>query len=162
MKTMKTIAAVVLAATIPALSAPVAAQASGATPPPPGRMLPEPKTENGVTYLCGGIGIGEADRMRELAGKYDLMVTFAASNGAFLADVGVEIAHGGNTLVKAQCDAPIMLVDAPKPGSYRITARTDGNELVRTARVQDGKMGQLVTFTWPLRVVDKPNPAARN
>lgn len=158
---MKTIVSLFLAASCTALAFPVAAQepeamASAGTP------LPEQQTENGVKFICGGIGASEAERMKALAGQYDLMVTFAASNGAYLADVDVEIAHGKDTLVTARCGGPIMLVDLPKPGTYRITADTEGQKQVRTARIRDGDSGKRVSVTWPVRLVDSPSAAGRN
>ena len=156
---MKTIASLVLAASCAALLSPVAAQDPGAAA---GRPLPEPQTENGVKFLCGGIGMTEADRMKALSRDYDLMVTFAASNGAYLADIGVEISHGKDKLVTAKCGGPIMLVDVPKPGTYRITADTEGQQQVRTARVRDGEKGKRVSVTWPVRLVDSPGTAARD
>ncbi|MBZ2209764.1 hypothetical protein [Massilia soli] len=156
---MKTIASLVLAASCAALVIPVAAQDPGAAA---GRPLPEPKTENGVKYVCGGIGMTEAERMKALSREYDLMITFAASNGAYLADIGVEIAHGKDKLLTANCGGPIMLVDVPKAGTYRITADTEGQQQVRTARVRDGVTGKRVNVTWPVRLVDRPDTAARD
>ena len=157
---MNTIASLVLAASCAALLTPVAAQDPGGAAA--GRPLPEPQTENGVKYLCGGIGMTEAERMKTLSRDYDLMVTFAASNGAYLADIGVEISHGKDMLVTAQCGGPIMLVDVPKPGTYRITADTEGRQQVRTARVRNGEKGKRVSVTWPVRLVDNPGTAARD
>lgn len=157
---MKTIPSLVLAACCAALVVPVAAQNTGAAPA--GRPMPEPQTENGVKFVCGGIGMTEAERMKTLSSQYDLMITFAASNGAYLADIGVDISHGKDKLVSATCGGPIMLVDLPKPGTYRITAESEGQQQVRTARVRDGETGKRVSVTWPVRLVDSPSTAARD
>ncbi len=158
---MKTIVSLVLAASCALPAFQVAAQEPGAMTSP-GRPLPEQQTENGVKFICGGIGMTEAERMKALASQYDLMVTFAASNGAYLADIGVEIAHGKDTLVTAKCGGPIMLVDLPKAGTYRITADTEGQKQVRTARIRDGESGKRLSVTWPVRLVDNPSTGGRN
>ena len=53
-------------------------------------------------------------------------------------------------------------VDVPKPGTYRITAVTEGQQQVRTVRVRDGETGKRVIVTWPVRLVDSPGSAARD
>lgn len=115
----------------------------------------EPRTENGVTYLCGGIGQEEQVQMKQAASDYDLMMTFAASNGAYVADVEVDIADArGQSVLSANCDAPIMLVDFDKGGSYRVKAETAGRTLTRTARVNDRGQTQRLRLAWPTQVVD--------
>lgn len=127
-----------------------------------GRPLPQSKTQNGGKYMCGGIGIVEAARMKQIAPDYELMLTFAASNGAYLADIDVTIAKGsGEKLVAARCNGPIMLVDVPQAGTYRITAETEGHKVVRTARVKDGQKGKLLSLTWPAPLSDSASTALR-
>ncbi|OGB23594.1 MAG: hypothetical protein A3I66_24025 [Burkholderiales bacterium RIFCSPLOWO2_02_FULL_57_36] len=136
---------------------------TGAQKLPPGsdRPLPvpmtylEPKTENGVTYLCGGVGEDEVDAMKQAASGYDLMVTFAASNGAYLAGVDIDIADArGRSLLKTNCDAPIMLVDFDKPGNYRVRADANGHTLTRNAQVRSGGKVRTVAMAWPVKLVD--------
>lgn len=158
---MKTIVSLVLSTCCAAMASPVAAQEPGGVASA-GRPLPQLQTENGVKFMCGGIGMTEAGRMKALASQYDLMVTFAASNGAYLADIGVEIARGKDKLVTVKCGGPIMLVDVPKPGTYRITADTEGQQQVRTAHVREGEQGKRVRVTWPVRMVDGDGTAGRN
>lgn len=119
-------------------------------------MAIEPQTVNGVTYLCGGIGSEEANNMKSVASKYDLMMTFAASNGAYLADVNVNIVDPrGRPVLNVNCDAPIMLVEVPRSGRYRVIAETGGRTLTRTAMVSDaaGKT-ETLRMTWPVSTVD--------
>lgn len=126
------------------------------------RPLPQSQTENGVTYICGGIGMTEAARMKQIAPDYELMLTFAASNGAYLADIDVAIANdSGEKLVATRCNGPIMLVDVPQAGTYRITAETEGHKVVRTARVKDGQKGKRLSVTWPAPLVDSTSTAPR-
>ena len=158
---MKTLAAVLLSMSCTTLTLSVAAQepATGAAGV---RPLPQVHDENGVRYMCGGIGMMEAARMKQIAPDYELMLTFAASNGAYLADINVEIAKGtGETLVTAQCNGPIMLVDVPQAGRYRITAEAEGHKVARTARVRAGQAGKRLSLTWPTRLVDSAGVVQR-
>lgn len=132
---------------------------SGALPPDaatsPAIMQLEKKTDSGITYVCGGIGQSEQQEMKKMASKYDLMVTFAANNGAFLADVDVDIADTkGNQLLNVACDGPIMLVDLPEDGNYKIIAEAGGRTLTRNAEVRSGGGVDVVHMAWPVATVD--------
>lgn len=112
----------------------------------------KPQTQNGVTYMCGGIGEDESTYMRQTAARdYDLMMTFAEKSGNYVADVAVSIKDArGKTILETTCDGPILLVDLPKNGGYRIHAEASGQALDRTVLVKGGK-GQVrqLTFAWP-------------
>lgn len=119
----------------------------------------QPRTENGVTYVCGGIGETETQRITELAPQYDMKLTFAASTGPYLADVGVSVADArGNELLRTSC-GPIMLVNFDQAGSYRISAQVDGMERTRTVRVNEGDRLRSVVMTWPADRVIARSPA---
>ena len=115
----------------------------------------QPKTENGVTYLCGGVGLDEAQMIKSEARNYDLMLTFAARDGSYLADVNVEIADArGTPVLTTKCDAPILLVDLPKSGNYRIRSETEGRAVSRTAYVQNKKgHSKSLAVVWPQTAV---------
>jgi len=110
----------------------------------------QPKTENGISYLCGGIGLDESDYLKSEARSHGLLMTFAARDGSYLANVHVDIADNrGKPVLAVDCDAPMLLVDLPRPGSYKIKAQTGGTTLTRTASMQ-GKRGNRVVFVWPV------------
>lgn len=101
-------------------------------------------------HVCGGIGVGEQQRMKAEAASHDLMLTFATTSGAYLADVGVQIRDNrGKALVDVNCDGPIMLVDLPGPGTYRVTARSGGVARERSVSVARGRRPASATFVWP-------------
>jgi hypothetical protein len=111
----------------------------------------QPKTENGINYLCGGIGLDESDYMKSEARKHGLLMTFAARDGSYLANVHVDIADNrGKSVLAVDCDAPMLLVDLPRAGNYKIKAETAGTTLTRNASVQ-GKAGGRVVFVWPVQ-----------
>jgi|GEM_PF-3774878 len=105
---------------------------------PEAATRPEERTANGVTWKCGGVGEEEAAEFRRSARDYDMMLTFATREGLFLADVDVDIADSeGNSLVRATCAGPMMLVDFARGGTYKVRAESGGYSLDRTARVAD-------------------------
>jgi hypothetical protein len=120
-------------------------------PPPTPRSELVVQSRNGVSWLCGGVGNQEQDYMKSIASRYDMMLTFAARNGAYLADVGVSIVEdSGRVILQTQCDGPIMLVDLPHGGRYRVRAQADDYEVARTVQIQENQhQYRQVVMTWP-------------
>lgn len=119
----------------------------------------KPVVQGDVTYLCGGVGEEEEAFMKQQAKGYDLMLTFAARNGAYLADVNVDIADAkGNSVLQATCDAPIMLVDLPRSGNYRVNADAAGYSLQQTVKVSAAKKTRpsvaSASLVWPQQVAE--------
>lgn len=135
--------------------APVAASAM--PPPAPMRELAE-QSQNGVKWLCGGIGQREVAYMKEQARNYDVMLTFAQRNGAYLADIDVDLLNeSGRALLQTRCDGPIMLIDVPEQGAYRVRAETENHSISRSVSVRSGH-GQYrhMMMTWPSSVSRNP------
>lgn len=110
----------------------------------------QPQTENGVTYVCGGVGLDESTAMKQDAKNYDLMSTFAAQDGSYVADVKVEILDkGGKALVDTTCDGPMMLVKMPHAGSYRMRATINGHAQTKTTAVKSSHGASHLVFVWP-------------
>lgn len=127
----------------------------GSTPPPAPALMeqPAPQVMNGYRYLCGGVGANEASLMKGEARDHDLMLTFAARDGAYLADVDVHIADArGEHTLNVTCDGPIMLVDVPASGNYRIVARSGEQERSRTVIIRGAQHARSqtrsVTMVW--------------
>jgi len=109
----------------------------------------DPGTAGAARFVCGGVGQDEQQSMKAAAGRHDLMLTFAVSNGAYLADVDVEIRNGkGVVVLAATCSGPIMLVDLPAGGSWNVTARANGQVRQKTVSAGAGRHAQA-TFIWP-------------
>ena len=112
--------------------------------------LPQPKTENGITYLAGGIGHDEAVAMKAEAKDYPLSMVFSAGkHNAYLADVKVTIKdRAGKALLDTVAGGPLMLVKLPA-GKYALTAAMKGGKtLHRTVQVKAHGDRQVV-FHWP-------------
>jgi len=110
--------------------------------------LPQAKTENGITYLSGGVGKPEAAAMWREAREYPLSMIFsAAKDNEFLADVQVTIKNkAGKEMLSAVSDGPIMLVKLPA-GKYNVAVESHGKTLHRTVQVP-AKGDRQVSFHW--------------
>jgi hypothetical protein len=102
-----------------------------------------------ASFVCGGVGVDEQQSMKAAASQHDLMLTFAVSNGAYLADVDVQIKNSqGAVVLSARCGGPIMLVDLPSGGSWSVTASSNGEARQKTLSAGAGRHAQA-TFIWP-------------
>lgn len=64
----------------------------------------EPRKAGAAAYICGGVGNAEQEAIKSQAAEHDLMLTFAVSGGAYLADADVEIRDGrGAVVLAARC-----------------------------------------------------------
>lgn len=121
--------------------------------------MPQPKTASGINYMCGGVGSEETRYMKTAARDYNLMLTFAANSGNYVADVKVAIDDArGNPVLQITCDGPILLVDLPKKGTYRVHADASGHVLNRTVQVSAKGHARSAEFTWPPDVVGVESP----
>jgi type 1 fimbria pilin len=100
-----------------------------------------------AAFRCGGVGTEDQQRMKSEAAQHALMLTFATTGGAYLADVDVEIHRGGQVVLQGHCGGPIMLVDLAPAGSYEITATSQGRTQKKSVTL--GGKPASATFTWP-------------
>jgi len=77
-------------------------------------------------HRCGGIGSDESSAMRAQMKEHPLSLLFAASGGAYLADIDVAIQ--GPAAVQPlmfRANGPVCLIDLPA-GSYTVVATSGG------------------------------------
>jgi hypothetical protein len=111
------------------------------------RALLAAQTQNGITYVTGGIGEPEAAAMKAAAKNYDLVLTFAERRGDYLADVKVNIKDmKGDTLLDI-VSGPILLVNLPS-GKYTIQAEEYGKPVVKTVDVTS-RHHEMFVYAWP-------------
>lgn len=104
-------------------------------------------TATAAAFRCGGVGQEDQERMKADAARHDLMLTFATSTGAYLADVDVEISSGDKVVLQGRCNGPLMLVDLPADGSYQVRASVNGKDQRKAVSI-GGKPATAV-FVWP-------------
>lgn len=103
----------------------------------------------GIHYICGGVGESEEATIKALAPQHDLMLTFATKRGQYMADVDVKISNAsGRNVLSARCDAPIMLVDFPSGGKYRVHASSSGYDVAGQVTVPEHGHRAAV-LRWP-------------
>ncbi len=112
-------------------------------------VLPEVKTQNGITYLSGGIGSDQVTAMNAAAKDYALMLTCSVQDtGAYLADVKVSITDKAGTVVlETVTDGPILLVRL-SPGQYRVSADSNGAVVEKTVQIGASQPVKL-NLHWP-------------
>jgi hypothetical protein len=111
-------------------------------------MAAGPAAPGSASFKCGGIGDAEQRAFKEAAASHHALLTFATTSGAYVADVEVKVtAADGAVVVQGPCSGPLMLLDVPAPGKYRIDATSKGQ--LRTNTVTLGGKPARVGFTWP-------------
>ena len=110
--------------------------------------LIEPKVENGIRYITGGVGLEEREAMQEAfdSGDYNLKIVLATKNGPYLSLVPVRITDAtGKVMLETDQTGPWLYVNLPR-GKYKITATYNRMERTRTVSVNGGM--NMATFYW--------------
>ena len=108
---------------------------------------PKLRTENGVSYISGGVSDDEQHALEASGGHFNLKVTMALASGHFVSDVPVQIqdAHG-KTVLDVVPDGPLLFVELP-PGAYTVRCNLKGQPQEHKVSVGAGKQQQLAC-TW--------------
>jgi hypothetical protein len=115
----------------------------------------QPKEQNGVSYINGGVGTDEQNAMRALRADYNLQLTFATKQtGAYRSDVQVDIAEPrGSTVLSVANAGPMFFVKLPA-GTYRISASAEGKTFKRTVKL--GAAPKEMVLHWENDSPDDP------
>ncbi|VWC25677.1 carboxypeptidase regulatory-like domain protein [Burkholderia diffusa] len=104
--------------------------------------------DHGIAYITGGVGLDEVATLRGIASRYSMRAQFASVSGESLSGVLLIFRKMDGTLVfSATSDGPYIYAKMP-PGSYRVTATSEGVERKRTITVP-GRGGISIMLTWP-------------
>jgi hypothetical protein len=121
----------------------------------PALLAAQPKEQNGISYINGGVGQDEQNAMRALKADYNLQLTFATKQtGAYRSDVQLDIADtkGGSVLSVANA-GPMFFAKLPA-GTYRISAAAEGKTFKRTLKLGNG--AKEMTLHWENDSPDDP------
>ena len=81
---------------------------------------------DGVSYLSGGVGDEERDRILSIGKDFNLKLVLATRSGAYLSDVNIVIVDGrGQRRLDVKSDGPLFYAKLPA-GRYRIKAAANG------------------------------------
>ena len=96
------------------------------------------KTESGVEYASGGIGLAERRELHDHKSQFSLWVTAAAKgSGAYLSDVRLKITdvRDGRVVVDRTMDGPWFFAALP-PGRYEVQGSmlADGDDMTQAIK----------------------------
>ena len=121
----------------------------------PATVAAQPKEQNGVTYINGGVGTDEQNAMRALRADYNLQLTFATrKTGAYRTDVQLDIVDTRGASVLSVANAGPMFFARLPPGTYRISAAAEGKTFKRTVRL--GNAAKEMVLHWENDSPDDP------
>jgi hypothetical protein len=109
---------------------------------------PAPQTQNGITFLNGGIGKQQAQAMRDEAKTgYNLQLVFATEKtGQYKANVNVTITDAkGTKLVDAESVGPGFYAKLPV-GQYKISAEANGTLQHKSIDVTEHNLVRYVLY----------------
>jgi hypothetical protein len=109
--------------------------------------MPQVQQANGVSYVSGGIAGDSQQSMEQMAGDFNLHLTFAEADGSYLADIPLTIKDaGGNTVLETTSGGPLFYARL-EPGSYTITADNQGNSKEQQVEISADKPASI-TYSW--------------
>lgn len=104
----------------------------------PAAAMPQPMHKGDITYISGGIGLGEQHALESQAKHYDLAITNADKAGAFTTGTRLVItAKDGRDVLRVAATGPLFYAKLP-PGDYTIRAVNNGQSRKRTVKVASG------------------------
>lgn len=113
-------------------------------------QVPAEQSQNGISYLTGGIGSDESEAIKGAMKDYPLSLIFARpqeGGAAYLSDVRVAIEdESGKPVFNATADGPYLLVKLP-PGRYTVSADAGGEKQQHKLEVRAGTTTQQ-RFDW--------------
>lgn len=107
----------------------------------------------GIEYMCGGSGTGEAAFMEMVeprwAASFQFAMNRAGSERMRVANVKLVVrdAYNGYQTLSVMADAPHLLARLPA-GTYTVEATLDGLTLIQPLKVIQG-MSTRANFVWP-------------
>ena len=100
-----------------------------------GQFLEKHRTDRGVEFISGGVGISERNVMEGLEKDYNLKLIFAKINGKYLSCIKVLIQDpSGDILLETTTEGPWLLAKLPV-GAFKITAICEGRSKSRAVMI---------------------------
>ena len=105
------------------------------------------RTNGGVSYVSGGIGLESIDQLTAISREFNLKLVFALNSGDYVSNVKVVIADAaGKPLLDTTADGPWFLTKLPA-GNYQIAATFAGTTVTRRASVGAARLS-TVDMRW--------------
>ena len=115
-------------------------------------------TQNGVSFVSGGVGVDSQERLNAREKEFNLKLVFTLVEGNYLADIGVTVKNAaGKTVIEHTAEGPFFMAKLPA-GTYSVSVVDDGKEQTRKVAVRDGRL-RTEYFRWPGKPgIDFPLP----
>lgn len=105
------------------------------------------RTDNGISYVSGGVGDESMARLDSIAGDFNLKLIFAMKSGEYVSNVRVSIIDAaGRTVLDTTTEGPWLLAKL-SAGTYQVIANFAGKTDKHPIVVGDTKL-KTVDFRW--------------
>lgn len=114
----------------------------------PPSAMPHPQHQGNVTFVSGGVGMGNREAMRRMAPDYNLRLIFAVEHsGNYLSDVDVRLINAqGQDVLNTKSHGPLFYAHLA-PGHYKVSVSSDGK--TQTRRINISTRGVAAqSFYW--------------
>ncbi len=114
----------------------------------PSAAMPHPQHQGNVSFVSGGVGMGNREAMRRMAPDYNLRMIFAVQHsGDYLSDVDVRLVNAqGQDVLTTKSHGPLFYAHLA-PGHYKVSVSSDGK--TQTRRINISTRGVAAqSFYW--------------
>jgi hypothetical protein len=97
-------------------------------------------TQNGVSFVSGGVGADSQERLQALEKDFDLKLVFTLIEGNYVSDVGVTVKDAsGKAMIEHVTSGPFFMAKLPA-GTYNVTATYKGQSQTRKVSVRSNRL----------------------
>lgn len=109
--------------------------------------IPATRIGGDVTFVSGGIGVAEQERLKAREKEFNLKLVFTLTEGNYVADVGVVLMDAeGRKVIEDVAVGPFFLAKL-SPGTYSVSASYNGH--AQSRKVTVGKALRTEYLRWP-------------
>ncbi len=99
-------------------------------------------TKNGIRFMTGGVGLGEREELKAVAGQYSCRIEMAHA-GKYVCGADLRILDAaGKELLKSEGCGPWFLVDLT-PGKYTVVICHKNKEIKHILTVEEGRKSRF-------------------
>ncbi len=105
-------------------------------------------TERGVTYVSGGVGDDDQEKLLAEQKNFNLKLLFTLNEGNYVADVNVVVSDAkGNMVIEHLAQGPFFMAKLP-PTQYTVSATYEGKTITRRVRISSDRL-HTEHLRWP-------------
>lgn len=106
-------------------------------------QIPPVQEQGGVSFISGGVGLGERDALARAGASYPLKIEMAERGGEYVSDAVVTFSKNGMSPVSFTTEGPLAFVRLA-PGTYQVEVQYGGQTKRQSVTV--GASGQRRLF----------------